>query len=239
MTSKFIITALLFVISIAHADVIKQPKLDFPVQAEKLMKGDSHYFFKIISPKKLTNQYPELAKVDTLSLLKNKDTKLVISKSVSIVNKPVGFFDDKQLSDEKYVAHVHESNRTKKTGPEAFLVTVPGGQTYRMHLYFDADDISTLPNSKVVKAVAAAKKLDVISQGASTTMVVERNGFQEDLYGGVSVSSYIPMKENKTLIITYSLWALRKPFLKSSALEKNFQSEIESVKKLIENYKVD
>ena len=235
----FFSTIHLIISASIYAKPIEQKDVDFPIKSQKLLKGEIHYFFEIISPKELAQHYPEVFQLDSLSLIKEKNIKMVVNKSVYIVNKPVGFFDDQQLSDEKYVAHVLGEQVVKKTGPASYKVTVPGegGFSYKMHSYFDADDISTLPSSKVTRAVTSARELDVISKSASTVMLTEKTNFTKYTEGGVSISSYIPMKENKTLIITYNLWAVKKPFAIRGILKSSYLQEVEAVKSLQESFK--
>lgn len=222
-----------------YAKTVEQKNINFPIKTEDLLKGEVHYFFEILSPRKLAVKYAEAFELDALSLIQENNIMMVMNKSVTIIDKPVGFFDDKQMSDEKFLAHILGEQKIKKLGPSSYKVIVPGeaGYSYKMNSFFDADDVSTLPNSKVIRAVSAAKKLDVISQSASTIMFVEKTNFTKYTEGGVSVSSFIPMKENKTLIITYNLWAIKKPFVLEKVLKSNFLSEIEAVKELMNSYK--
>ncbi len=220
------------------AMTVEQKDLSFPVKSKELLKREIHYFIKMLSPKKVSVQYPDLAEIDSLDLLKRKDVGIVISKSVYVVNKPVGFFDDKQLLDEKYIAHTLEDQRLKRIGPETFIVTVPGdqGYSYKLRAFFDADDVSTLPSSKITRAVTAAKNLDVISKGSSLIMLREHTNFTGGPEAGVAVSSFIPLKEDRTLVITYNIWALKRGVVVSKKIKQNFLAEIEAVRKLQETF---
>ena len=222
-----------------YAAPVEQKKINFPVKAEELLKGDVHYFFTIVSPRQLAVQYPEIFNLDSLSLIQESDVEIVLSKTVYLVSKPVGFFDDKQLLDEKYVKHILGQQTVKKLSPDTYKITVPGevNYSYVMKSYIDADDVSTLPNSKIISGVTAARNLDVISKGASTIMFTEKTNFTRYTEGGVSVSSFIPMNERKTLIITYNLWAVKKPLPDARSLREDFLAEVEAVKELQENFK--
>ncbi len=220
-----------------YAKAVRQKELGFQIQAEKLIKGEIHYFFTIVSPSKLAVQYPELYSLDSLSLNQEEDVSLVINKSVSVIARPVGFFDDKQLVEEKFINHIMGEQEVKKLSSDAYKISVPGSYSYKMQSFFDADDVSTLPNSKVIRAVTAARNLDVISKSASTIMFTEKTNYSGIAEGGVSVSSFIPLKENLTLVISYNIYAIKKAALKPAALHKSYVSEVEAVKSLLENYK--
>ena len=221
-----------------YASPVEQKALNFDVDSKALLKGEIHYFHEILTPRKLVIKYPEMFELDALSLIQESNVMMVVTKSVSIANKPVGFFDETQMNDERYVSHILGEQKVKKFGPDIFRVSVPAtGLKYRMQTYYDSDDISTLPNSKVTRAVTAAKKLDVISQGASTIIFTEKNQFSKYAEGGVSVSSFIPLKENKTIVITYNLWAVKKNFAIEKVMKSNFLREIEATKLLVDSYK--
>jgi hypothetical protein len=129
--------------------------------------------------------------------------------------------------------------KVKKLNKHDFKITVPGkdGYSYKMKTYFDSDEVSTLPHSKAVRAVAEIKKLDVISQSAASTIFREFTDFSKYTIGGSQVTTIIPLKENKTLIINYSLTAVKKYFAIENLLINNFRLESESQKQLINSFK--
>lgn len=222
-----------------YAGLEQQKSLDFPIQTEKLMKGDIHFFTMISTPRKMSVAYPQIFDIDSLLLLQEPEAQIVLSKSVFVSDKPVGFFDDKQMTDENFVKHLMGDQKVKKISPDAFLVTVSGkfAHKYKTQMFFDADDVSTLPNSKIIKAVGAVKKLDVISQGASTIMFTESSNFSDHLLGAVSATSFIPLKEEKTLVIQYHLKALKKDLLTERQIKLGLEDEMMAKKDLLNSYK--
>lgn len=222
----------------AEVKSVEQKNVDFPVKTEKLLKGESHFFMEELSPKKASRLYPDFSSLDSLGLLQEPKVKMVISKHVFIVKKPVGFFEDQQLTDERYMTHLLAGQKIKKLSSDSFKVTVPGetGYSYQLQSFFDADDISTLPNSKIIKAVTTAKDFDVISKGASTIMFTEKTKFSKYARGAVSVSSFIPMKEDRTLVITYNLWAFSKKEVRGLDLKKSLLEEMNDTREAIESY---
>lgn len=235
----FLLVLNILISNSVSAKTVEQKNINFPVKADELIKGEIHYFFTILSPRKLAVQHPDLFELDSLSLLQESNVGMVVGKTVYIANKPVGFFEEKQLTDERYVKHVLGDQKVKKTGPDAFVVIVPGkeGYTYKMQSFFDADDVSTLPNSKVIRAVNSAKKLDVISKGASTIMFTEKTNYSRVTEGGVVVTSFIPLNEKKTLVISYNLYAIPKSHIKSSDLKTGFLEEAQAIKNLQDSFK--
>ena len=193
----------------------------------------------IISPERLSEKYADWAELDSLSLAHQDNIKLVLMKSAYIVDKPVGFFDHQTMIDEKFLTHFMGEQKVKKKSENHFQINVPGegAHEYEMRSYFDSDDISTLPNSRVIRAVTQAKKLDVISGSASSIIFKELTNYSRYSKGGIQVSSFVPLKENKTLVLSYSINAVRKPFAIRKVIQANFGREIEAQKNLIESFK--
>lgn len=222
-----------------YAHLVEQKQMNFPIKSEELLKDQIHYYFDIQPARKMLDVHPELFDLDSLSLFHETNAVVAITKSVLVIDRPVGFFDDKQMTDEKFVSHIMGDQKVKKSAPETFKVTVPGefAHSYRMQMFFDADDISTLPNSKVIRAVSAAKRLDIISQGASSIMIKETTRFSKYSIGGITVTSFVPLKENKTLVIQYQLSAVKKPYGSVKIMKPGLVQEISVVRDLIESYK--
>lgn len=222
-----------------YALAVEQKDINFVIDTKLLMKGDIHYAIDLLSPAKFHTKYAELYDLDSLAILQEPNVQVVISKSAYIVEKPVGFFDHLNTVDEKFITHVLGEQKVKKISENNFKVNVPGetGYSYKMATYFDSDDISTLPNSKVVRAVTVAKKLDVISQSAPTTTYKELTKFSKYFVGGIQVSSHIPINENKTLILNYSLFAVKKHYAIKKLFKQNLKNESEAQKALINSYK--
>lgn len=219
------------------AKTVDQTQLNFPVKTLELMSGDIHTFSSLLSPKEAVKKYPEVFEMDSLALLQNPNATITISKKVMVVDKPAGFFDDKQLSEESFVAHIFRPLKTRKTSPDTYAISNSSNNLlYRWQVFFDADDVSTLPNSKVPKAVATVKKLDVISQGASIIMVTESSRLTKAAEGTVAVSSFIPLKENKTLIITYEISSLLKASANIDSVRKETNQSAETYKSAINNF---
>jgi hypothetical protein len=234
-----IVTLLLLQAAPIYAETKLQKKLNFNVDTKSLYQGDLHYSVSIISPERLSEKYTDLAELDSLSLAQQDNVKLVLMKSAYIVNKPVGFFDHQTMIDEKFLTHFMGEQKVQKKGENHYQITVPGegAHKYDMRSFFDSDDISTLPNSRVIRAVTQAKKLDVISGSASSIIFKELTNYSRYSKGGVQVSSFVPLKENKTLVLSYSINAVKKPFAIRRVLQENYAREIEAQKRLIESFK--
>jgi hypothetical protein len=218
--------------------VVDQKEIKFTAKTETLLKGDVQYALDVLSKRKFNTKYPELQGLDSLGIMQEPNVRIIIAKTAYIVEKPVGFFDHLNTVDEKFIGHVLGEQSVKKMSENTFKVKVPGasGYSYKIKTYFDSDDISTLPNSKVVRAVTQARKMDVISQSASSTTYKELTKFSKYFVGGIQVSSFIPIKENKTLVLNYSLFAVKKYYALEKLIRKSVQEEAMAQKDLINSY---
>lgn len=222
-----------------YAKAIEMSNVKFKVDTEALYKGDVHFALDIQTPEKFHHNYPDLYDLDSLAFMQEPNVQMVISKTTYIVNKPAGFFDHLNTSDERYVKHLLKGQEVKKIENHHFKVSVDGefSHKYKIKTFFDSDDISTLPNSKVIRAVTQAKRLDVIAQSSASTTYRELTQFTKYFVGGVQVNSYIPLKENKTLVINYSLMAVKKYYALKNVLKRSIIIEAEAQKSLINSYK--
>jgi hypothetical protein len=215
-----------------YAKMVQQEQANFMIRPTSLLQGEIHVSYTPVDRKELRVHFPEAAELDSLGLLAQKDLQFILTKSVFIVKKPVGFFDSERLRDEKFISDLLGGQKVKKKNADAFYTP-----HFKLTTYYDSDDLSSLPNSKVTKAATAAKKLDVISQGASAVVLKEFSQFKTaPVAGATSVTSYVPLKEDRTLIITYQLTGVKTAFdFKGEGLE-NFFEEQAAIKKLLDKY---
>jgi len=220
-----------------YATGVEQKNIRFMPSTATLMKGDVHVSFELISVKKLKKKYPDLLSLDSVGFTKIKDIKILVAKTAYVVDKPAGFFDHLNPGDERFLAHVMGEQKVEKIKDNDFKLMVPGtSQSYNLKTYFDSDDISTLPNSKVIRAVNQARKLDVISQSATSTIFREFSQFSQSSVGGIQVSTYVPLKENKTLILSYTMNGVKREAADKNSLKSSFQAEAVSQQQLINSF---
>jgi hypothetical protein len=214
---------------LVNAKIIEHNTIDFPVLTKELFNGEIHLFFNIYTLTELKTANSLLFKLDSFGMFTDDDSEFEAGKAMYVVNVPVGFFNEKELLGKKYLSFSLSHHQIREKGKGIFDVYHKGETNYsfEMRSYFDADDISTLPNSKVSRAVLAARELDVISKSASTIMVTEKTNFSNFWPNSVTVTSFIPIKERKTLVITYRLTALRKNKISRNKLKEEFKKEIE------------
>jgi hypothetical protein len=240
MMKNFILKLFIFLIFSKSpylvADVIKESKIQFNVHETSGNSKDIHYFFKILSPKKLATLYPDLTPLDSLKLFKRSGSAYLLTKSVMEVKKPFGFFNQEVIVSSKYLKSLEGAKEVQTMGSGEFKIFQPEN-SYKLKIFFDGDDIST-SNNQTIRAITALKKFDVLTQASSNTMMVEKTQFEQGTHGGIEISSFIPVKKNSTLVITYALWSISKDQFHPD-LEKNFKNELEAKRYLVENHTSD
>jgi hypothetical protein len=222
-----------------YGAALEQREFNFKIDAEKLLSGDVHYSYHLLSPRKTLERFPLAADLDSLSLLQERNVHIMLTKKAYVVKRPVGFYDNDHIKNKDYMKHIMGQQELREIDPVTYKVRVPGknGHTYKIKSYFDSDDISTLPSSRIIQAVSAIKRMDVLSQSASSIILKEYTDYSDYLVGGTEISSYITLKENSTIIITYNISAVRNAFAKEESLKKGFVNEVNIVNKLIKSYK--
>jgi len=220
----------------ARGEVIEQKKLNFDFLPLELINGDIHYSTRLLSPGKVADKFPELVDLDSIGMLQKTTKKIFITKSIYVVEKPIGFFDSEQITSEEYLDSLLGDQEIKKLEDGSFKVSSGSKLTYIMHASYDSDDLSNLPSSRVVNAVTAVKKLDIISQSGSSTIFREMTKATNYFDSGISALVHIPLKENKTVIINYSMTAINPNMANKKQLKLGFAKQIAVTKKIIEDF---
>ena len=131
------------------------------------------------------------------------------------------------------------ASHVQERAKDGFEITVPGKDMlrYKMCSYYDSDEMTTLPNSRSTRAVAGIKRMDVISQGAASIVFRVFYDFSSTFEGAVEISSYIPLGEEKTLIITYDLKAVKTSFADEKNMRRSVEVEKTAAQKKINNFR--
>lgn len=231
----FIIFFLNLTLSIPiYANLIEQKKASFSIQSERIHRGEVHFYYNIFTKDRLAQRYPRISQMDSILLGQNPSDRLEVSKTVYMINKPVGFFDDKELMNEKYISHMWGKKEVKKINNNSIkIIQTP---PLELRAYFDSDDISTVQSYKVSRSISSAKEMDVISKSAPVIMVNEIIDLKTKTGDEISVTSFIPVKEEKTMIVTYGIKRLNKKFPDKTSMKIQFTEKLKKIINLQESY---
>lgn len=222
----------LLLLPVALMAATEKKELNFTVDSEALLKGGLDYSFTVVSPATIYRDYPGFEELDSQGLLKKKGSTILLSKFAFVAHRPVGFFDD-QIDNQVFLTQLLGNVRLQRLGEGKFKVQIKNDPTnYVLQNYVDSDDISTVSHPRVAKAILAVKRLDVLAQSASFLIFQEMTRFSVGMQGAVQVSAYIPLKENRTLIVGYRLVSVKK-YANDSALKSDLAKEYQSIMKLL------
>ncbi len=222
-----------------YAASVKQKDLNFTVKGEDLLKGDVWYSVDVMTKKQLSKILPHFLDMDTSGFTKSKNSPLLVSKSAYVLNKPIGVFDHQKAASLRYIRHLMGEQKVSELSERTFKVDIPGGnpQHYKLRMHFDSDDISTTTNSRAIRAITGAKKMDIQVQGASSIYMREMWDFSKGSNGAVHVTAYLTLKENKTLVIDYGIMSLIPPLLARETLEGSVIGEANAHQSLINSFR--
>jgi hypothetical protein len=223
-----------------YAEMVDQKKLMFDIKPDALLKGDIHYSFSLSSARELLDSAPDLQDLDASGIFKDQDTKILFNKIAYIVKKPVGFFDHKQVIAPDYLKHVMKGQEVVALKEGSFKITTSGvmGYSYKLDLFYDSDDVSTLPQKRATQVVTNSKRFDVISQSAHSSIYRELTEFSKYTKNAISITHHIPMTDSKTLVITYNISAVKKFFAIEKIIRPNFLKETKSIKEATDSFKI-
>lgn len=221
-----------------YAASVKQKELNFPVKGEELLKGDVHYSYSLTTKEELAGLYPDFLDLDTTGITKPSNARLLVSKAAYVVKKPTGFFDNNKVVDVTFLNHLFGEQKVSAKADGVFSVVIPGStpQQYKMRTHFDSDDISSTKSSRAIRAITAAKGLDIQIKGASSIIVRETWDYSKGAYGAIHVTAYLTIMEDQTLVIDYGLMSLIPPLLARETLEESISQEAAAHQVLINSF---
>lgn len=193
----------------AWAKIVQHDSPYYIVDVPKLESGEIHSFVAVVPASGLSEKYPALRDLDTLKLANRGNTLLAIKKISYVVNKPVGFFTDQQLNDQKWLEHLHPQEKLKRLDETSFQAVTSKGK-YQLEVFFDSDDLSNVQRSKLIHAVALTKKLDPLSGGSFATSCMLKTKPKSETINDVMITNYISLTTKTTAVITYQITALKK-----------------------------
>lgn len=223
-----------------YAASIKQKELNFVVKGEELLKGDVHYSFSLTSKDELRGLFPDFLELDTTGITRPENAELMVSKVAYVVKKPTGFFDNTKAVDVTFLNFLFGEQKLTQIEEGVFKVQIPGStpQFYKLRTHFDSDDISSTKNSRAIRAITAAKNLDIQIKGATAIIVKEMWDYSKGSYGAIHVTAYLTITEEKTLVIDYGIMSLIPPLLARETLEESVSGEASAHQRLLNSFKL-
>ena len=217
-----LLVAILFtrVIAQATAETITYQNIFFDFDIDKLKKGDISYAAKVLSSDKIKENYPQIVALDAGGILDEKNGKILISKTVYVINKPSSFFNYHQLVDPDYIKHLLKDHKVTVIDENSFHVFK--NEKLKFDIYYDSDDINYTKKPHVVNAITESKKLDPLAAGSAASLFEHYTISDSKKTIQSSVINFVSISAKKTLVIIYSMSAAqekKKDLIKNENLE--------------------
>lgn len=224
----------------AWARVVQQTHPNFVIDTDRLQGNEIQAFVDVIEGNVLQQKYPVFFDLDAQRLSERENVRLVVSKLAYVVDRPVGFFSDRQLSDPAWLAHLHPGDSFTRID-EHTLLARNGPDRYRLNVYYDSDDISNLQRTRLIHAVTLTKRIDPLAGGSFATSVLFASQSSTARQGEITISNYVSISTQKTVVITYQITALAR-WKDKGQVEKvrgDFIKEIPALVQRTNSYKAD
>jgi hypothetical protein len=185
----------------AQEDVARMKKIMFVPEVEAIKKGVVQYGSKYLKPEDVQKKFPSFVEMDAAKII-NQSQKVYLNKASFVVKKPSTFFTYHQTIDKDYIQHLYGAKKVSWKDDNSFEFQ-KNQKTYNTDLFFDSDDMSSIKQSSVIKAITKARKLDPLSAGAQAT-VVEQVTLGEKILA-LKITNFISIGSQKTMVIRYTI----------------------------------
>ena len=224
----------------AWGRVVQQTIPHFQIDSDKLQAGEIHAFVDVIEGNLLRQKYPHFYDLDAQRLNELDNVRLVVSKAAYVVNRPVGFFTDRQLTDPRWLQHVRPDERFSSINENA-LRAQRGSESYKLEIFYDSDDISNIQRARLIHAVTLSKRIDPLAGSSFATSCLLTSQSSTARQGESTISNYVSLNTQKTVVITYQVTALAK-WKDKGQIEKvrgDFIKEIPALVQRTNSFKAD
>ncbi len=229
---------LLLCLGMAHstsAKIIVETGLDFEPNIKELLKDNIQYFYALGDKKEILKKFPIIKQLDHTKSYKKKDLSIFMSRSVFIINKPIGHFDHELAQNFNFLKTLMGEQKIEKLKNNSYLISVPGENKhqYEMRVFFDSDDISNTENKNSFTSINAIRTFDIFSKSNASFLTREISNYSKYAESGKIIQVFYPLTENKTLVTNYYLMFIKKPYGIKKVVLSNNLSEIKSTQSVL------
>lgn len=221
-----VMSLILWCPSIHAVTFIRKKEINFTIDPESIMKTGTQYSWRMMEADKFKQNFSHFLNLDGMRVLKNHKGPVVISKTVFTIEKSANYFTPEQISDEAFLRYLYPAFRVKKIEENMALFQSQDRKfSFENSFYVDADTMTSIRNPRYFQPFILVRKLDPLSMGAFTATLQTLEHFSDHAVGGNIVTFYIPIKANKTLVLTYQLLALKNQGQNKKSLHDQFVRE--------------
>lgn len=215
---------------------IKHSEFNFALSARKLKSTDLHYAFTSVNQETFNREAGPFAALLTHRDSKKKGAKYALIRAVFPVKKAIGHFDTDKFSDLPFIKKIEQNSKVRKLKENTFLtqVNTPVKYQFFSKFHFDADDISSLPDSRVGRKMMELKTSDPLLQSANVSIYREMFGFSKYLNESSEFYGFISLDETTTLVVFMKLAVFSSDDTLDYVIERDFLKKVKKLQTVLE-----
>lgn len=189
---------------IAWAVDIKHSDFNFQISTHKIKSTDIHYAFVSVDQNTFVKEAgPFSALGHQQKDKKYKDNKHILFRAVFPVKKAIGYFDADKFSDPTFIKKMEGGAKVKRARENAFITqnSSPIKYHYFSRFYFDSDDLSSLPDSRIGRKIMELKSTDPLLFSANLSIFREMFGHTHFIKESSEFYGFVALDENTTLVV--------------------------------------
>lgn len=223
----------------AGAKDIKHPQFNFQISTHKLKSADLHYSFSSVNQEAFLKEAGPFIALANLSRERERnksENKYVLFRAVFPVKKAVGYFDSEKFSDLAFIKSLEGGAKVKKIKDNAFIsqISTPVKYQYFSKFHFDADDLSSLPDSKIGRKITELKSSDPLLLSANVSIFREMFGFTQLLKESSEFYAFVALDETTTLVVFMKLAIYSSDDIFDYVIERDLIKKIKKIRKALE-----
>lgn len=224
--------------SLSWGKDIKHPQFNFAISTHKIKATDLHYAFVSVNQQTFYREAgPFAALLGASKNIKNEDKHILI-RAVFPITKAIGNFEPDSFNELSFVQRIDEQKKVRKLKDNTFLTqnSSPISYQYFSKFHFDADDLSSLPDSKIGHKITELKSSDPLLQSANATIYRQMFGFSSFLKESSEFYGFIALDETRTLVVYMKLAIYSPDSILDYAIERDLLKRVKTFKTVLEKH---
>lgn len=215
---------------------IRHSEFNFKISAKKLKGTDLNYSFTSVNKETFNKEAGPFAALLTQNHDYKKGEKFALIRAVFPIKKAIGHFDTDKFNDLKFTQKIESNTKVRKIKENTFLtqVSYPVKYQFFSKYHFDADDISSLPDSRIGRKIMELKNSDPLLQSANLSIFREMFGYTQYINEGSEFFGFISLDEETTLVVFMKLSVFSSDDILDYAIERDFLKKVKTIKTVLE-----
>ncbi len=225
----------IFLSKFSYSDSINEKRissLNFKVDINSLKDADLFYSMEVLTNEEFKELDSPFRNLDSINLRNMSGVRLVLTKSVFIVDKPLSFFSKERLLDEKFNEKTMSDTKVRKIDQDSFNVYVNDIFNYSYVLNVRYLSTTEIPFLSTTSKASLDNILEFETfEGKNIIALRESIEFDALAKGTVFATRHVSRKDGKTVLVSYGILAIKKIYVLPGVLESNLKKSILGFKK--------